>query len=44
MKIQFVIIDLRYMDFMKDKEGKIDYYNTEIEASVCECTNLKTLG
>jgi hypothetical protein len=33
---QFVIIDLRNMDFMKNKEGKINYYNTEQEASeVC---------
>lgn len=33
MKGQFVIIDLRNMDFMKDKHGKINYYNTEVEAS-----------
>ena len=28
MKGQFVIIDLRNMDFMKDKNGKIKYYDT----------------
>lgn len=33
MKNQFVIIDLRTMDFMKNKEGKICFYDTEIEAS-----------
>ena len=33
---QFVIIDLRNMDFMKDKEDKICVYDTEEEASeVC---------
>jgi len=35
MKGQFVIIDLRNMDFMKEA-GKIVYYNTEEEAyDVC---------
>jgi hypothetical protein len=35
MKGQYVIIDLRNMDFMKE-DGKIVYYNTEEEASrVC---------
>jgi hypothetical protein len=34
MENKYVIIDLRSMDFMKDKEGKINYYDTEIEA--CE--------
>jgi uncharacterized protein YqkB len=34
MKGQYVIIDLRNMDFMKDKEGKINFYDTEREA--CE--------
>ena len=29
---QFVIIDLRNMDFMKDKEGKICVYDTEEDA------------
>lgn len=33
MKNQYVIIDLRNMDFMKDKYGKIIHYDTEIEAS-----------
>ena len=28
MKGQFVIIDLRNMDFMKNEEGKIKYYDT----------------
>lgn len=32
MEGQFVIIDLRNMDFMKDKDGKIDYYNTMDDA------------
>jgi hypothetical protein len=36
MRGQYVIIDLRNMDFMKDKDGKIIYYDTEEEASeVC---------
>ena len=36
MKDQYVIIDLRNMDFMKNKEGKIIYYNTEEDAcSTC---------
>jgi len=36
VKDQYVIIDLRNMDFMKDKDGKINYYDTEEEAcSVC---------
>jgi hypothetical protein len=35
-KGQFVIIDLRNMDSMKDKEDKIRVYDTEEEASeVC---------
>lgn len=35
-KGKFVIIDLRNMDFMKNKEGKINYYDTEEEAfEVC---------
>jgi hypothetical protein len=34
MKDQYVIIDFRNMDFMKNKEGKINYYNTLDEA--CE--------
>lgn len=32
MKGQYVIIDLRNMDFMKNEEGKINYYDTEDEA------------
>lgn len=32
MEGQYVIIDLRNMDFMKDLEGKIEYYDTEEEA------------
>ena len=32
MKDQYVIIDLRNMDFMKDENGQILYYNTEEEA------------
>lgn len=34
MKGQYVIIDLRTMGFMKDKEGKINYYDTKEEAGV----------
>ena len=33
MKDQYVIIDLRNMDFFKDSKGKIKYYDTEEEAS-----------
>ena len=29
MKGQYVIIDLSNMDFMKNEEGKINYYDTE---------------
>lgn len=36
MKGQFVIIDLRNMDFMKNKEGKINFYNT-IEEAIVVC-------
>jgi hypothetical protein len=36
MKGQYVIIDLRTMDFMKNGEGEITYYDTEEEAcDVC---------
>ena len=36
MKGQYVIIDLRNMDFMKNEEGKIKYYDTRDEAcSTC---------
>ena len=34
MKGQYVIIDLRTMDFMKDGDGIIKYYNTEEEAGI----------
>lgn len=34
MKNQYVIIDLRNMDFMKNKEGKICFYDTEEDASL----------
>ena len=32
MKGQFVIIDLRNMDFMKDLQGKIVFYDTYEDA------------
>lgn len=32
MKGQYVIINLLNMDFMKNKEGKINFYDTEEEA------------
>jgi hypothetical protein len=32
MKGQFVIIDLRNMDFMKDENGKIVFYDTYDDA------------
>lgn len=33
---KYVIIDLRNMDFMKDEDGNINYYDTEEEAlDVC---------
>ena len=32
MKDQYVIIDLRNMDFFKDKDGKIIYLDTEDDA------------
>lgn len=36
MEGQFVIIDIRNMYFMKNEEGKINYYNTLEEAcNVC---------
>ncbi len=36
MKGQYVIIDLRNMDFMKNEDGNINYYNSEDEAcTVC---------
>jgi len=33
VKDKYVIIDLRNMDFMKDKEGVIKYYDTRQEAT-----------
>jgi len=32
MKDKYIIIDLRNMNVMKNKEGKIIFYNTEDEA------------
>lgn len=33
---QFIIIDIRTMDFMRDAEGKMRFYDTEEEAcNVC---------
>ena len=34
MKGQFVIIDLRNMDFMKDEDGNIMYHETRQDASL----------
>ena len=34
MKDQYVIIDIRNMDFFKDKNGKIIYLDTEEDASL----------
>jgi hypothetical protein len=34
MKGKYVIIDLRTMDFMKDGNGIIKYYDTEEEAGI----------
>ena len=31
---QYVIIDLRTMDFMKDEHGTIKYYDTEEQAGI----------
>lgn len=36
MKYKYVIIDLRNMDYMKDKNGNIIYYDT-IEEAVDTC-------
>ncbi len=36
MEGKYVIIDLRTMDFMKDQDGIIKYYDTEEEAGL-EC-------
>ena len=44
MKGQYVIIDLRNMDFMKDEDGSIIYYDTVDEAcewcGMEECENV----
>ena len=34
MEGKYVIIDLRTMDFMKDENGTIKYYDTEEEAGL----------
>jgi hypothetical protein len=34
MKGQYVIIDLRTMDFFKDTDGNIKYYDTEEQACI----------
>jgi hypothetical protein len=34
MEGKYVIIDLRTMDFMKDQDGIIKYYDTEEEAGI----------
>ena len=34
MEGQYVIIDLRTMDFMKDESGNIVYYDTEEQAGI----------
>jgi len=42
MEGKYVIIDLRNMDFMKDKDGNIMYYNLEEEAChVCGINELE---
>lgn len=42
MEGKYVIIDLRTMDYMKDKDGKIIYYNLEEEAChVCGINELE---
>jgi len=32
MKGQYVIIDIRNMDFMKNEQGQMNFYDTEEEA------------
>lgn len=34
IKGKYVIIDLRNMDYMKDEEGKIEFYDTQEEAEL----------
>ena len=44
MKGQYVIIDLRNMDFMKEEDGKICYYDTEEDACmVCGMYELENV-
>jgi hypothetical protein len=35
MENKYIIVDLKTMDFMKDKEGQIVYYDTEHDANMC---------
>ena len=35
MENKYIIVDLKTMDFMKDKDGQIVYYDTEDEARMC---------
>jgi len=45
MKDQYVIIDLRDMDFMKDKDGRlITMIQKRMLALLVVCMNLKMLG
>ena len=42
MKGQYIIIGLRSMDFFKDENGGIKYYDTEEEAcNICSIYELK---
>ena len=42
MEGKYVIIDLRTMDYMKDEDGNIKYYDTEEEAGlVCGIQELE---
>ena len=34
MENKYVIIDLRNMDYMKDENGKINYYETEEDGMI----------
>ena len=45
MKGQYVIIDLRNMDFMKDKDGVINIMTPDKKLlKLVECMSLKMLG
>jgi hypothetical protein len=35
MENKYIIVDLKTMDFTKDKDGQIVYYDTEDEACMC---------